>query len=128
MDAHNIKCICDLFNWEILLGRGEDLAFKPFSAIKSGADNGCHLCSLLNGALRVYHRPPGTTELKANCPCTIGNDALFSIEGHYNFIIIKVDCGGEEGERHLARLDLSKLPKQQFETPCEHVVFLLIKA
>jgi hypothetical protein len=110
MDPHDIRCICDLFNWEILLRQRKALVYKPFAAIKSGADDHCHLCSLLYGSLKVYHGPPGTAKLLPSCPCMIGNETEFVIKGDYNIVVIQVLCDKMEGQPHVARLDLSELP------------------
>ena len=113
MDPRNAKCICDLFNWEVLLGQRKALVFKPFAAIKSGADDRCPLYSLLYSSFKVYHGPPGTAKLSLKCPCTVGNDAEFMIKGEHNFIIIHVMCHLQEGQPHVTRLDLSALPNNR---------------
>jgi hypothetical protein len=121
MEPIRSKCVCDLFSWEDILGRGKAIGFSPFSAIKEGADSRCPLCSLLYGSLRVSNGPRGTTKLKADCPCTTENQTVFSIYGQSNFIIIEVSCGGDQGQTHLARLDLSTMPHNSLrDSPTSH--------
>lgn len=108
MDPESIKCICDLIPWASLIGQNKIIDLAPFSAIKAGAHNSCPICSLIYGALKEWNGPPHTSKLTPNCACLVEDETGFNIYGDSNFILIKVNCGGEGGAPHVAKLDLSE--------------------
>ena len=109
MDPESIKCICDVIPWALLIGQNKISDLAPFSAVKAGAYNSCPLCSLFYGALKEWNGAPGTSKLTPDCACVVGDETNFSIYGGKNFTLIKVNCGGEEGTPHVAKLDLTEL-------------------
>lgn len=108
--ANPPRCVLENVSWEEVIGRDNIQAFSPFSGVAIGASNGCHLCSLLYGALKTFDPFEGCTRLRSDCSCLSRANIPFHLAGRDNYVVVDVDCTSLSGANHRAILQLSTLP------------------
>jgi hypothetical protein len=119
-----IKCVCEIIPWYELLCEKKPFGIKPLGAFKDGANDGCHICSLLFGSLLLSSGYSGTRPVSPNCQCLDSGLVLLFGNLEESFVIIQVFCGGQQGA-HQNRLALSTMAHNgKLETKHHSICFL----